>query len=252
MAKSRSTPIAPPKPKRRWRRWLLFLFLLPILLSLLAVLIFRFVAPPLSGVMAQRIIEARQAGEDGFRVDYQWCAFESYGPYLPLAVIASEDQRFLDHHGFDTVEIQKALDDAEDGGRLRGASTVSQQVAKNLFLWSGRSWVRKGLEVYFTAMLELAWPKRRLLETYLNIAETGDGMFGFCAACERRFGKPCSTLAPYQLALMVATLPDPRRRRADQPTPYLHQRASWIVRQMDQLGGPAWLQQMESGKKRDE
>ena len=252
MAKSRSTPIAPPKPKRRWRRWLLFLFLLPILLSLLAVLIFRFVAPPLSGVMAQRIIEARQAGEDGFRVDYQWCPFESYGPYLPLAVIASEDQRFLDHHGFDTVEIQKALDDAEDGGRLRGASTVSQQVAKNLFLWSGRSWVRKGLEVYFTAMLELAWPKRRLLETYLNIAETGDGMFGFCAACERRFGKPCSTLAPYQLALMVATLPDPRRRRADQPTPYLHQRASWIVRQMDQLGGPAWLQQMESGKKRDE
>lgn len=249
MAKSRSTPIAPPKRKRRWRRWLLFLFLLPILLSLLAVLIFRFVAPPLSGVMAQRIIEARQAGEDGFRVDYQWCAFESYGPYLPLAVIASEDQRFLDHHGFDTVEIQKALDDAEDGGRLRGASTVSQQVAKNLFLWSGRSWVRKGLEVYFTAMLELAWPKRRLLETYLNIAETGDGMFGFCAACERRFGKPCSTLAPYQLALMVATLPDPRRRRADQPTPYLHQRASWIVRQMDQLGGPAWLQRMESSGK---
>jgi monofunctional biosynthetic peptidoglycan transglycosylase len=248
MAKSRSTPPPRPARKRRWRRWLLILVLLPLILSLLLVLIYRFVAPPLSGVMAQRIIEARRAGLDEFRIDYRWCPLEAHGPYLPLAVIASEDQRFFEHHGFDTVEIQKALDDAEDGGRLRGASTISQQVAKNLFLWSGRSWARKGLEVYFTALLELAWPKRRLLETYLNIAETGDGMFGFCAACERRFGKPCSTLAPYQLALMVATLPDPRRRRADQPTPYLHQRASWIVRQMDQLGGPALLQQMESGK----
>jgi monofunctional biosynthetic peptidoglycan transglycosylase len=247
MAKNRSTPLTQPKRKRRWRRGLLILFLVPLVLSLLLVLILRFVAPPLSGVMAQRIIEARQAGTEGFRIDYQWCEFESFGPYLPLAVIASEDQRFLDHHGFDTVEIQKALDDAEDGGRLRGASTISQQVAKNLFLWSGRSWVRKGLEVYFTGLLELVWPKRRLLETYLNIAETGDGMFGFCTACERRFGKPCVTLAPYQLALMVATLPDPRRRRADQPTPYLHQRASWIVRQMEQLGGPALLQRMESG-----
>lgn len=248
MAKSRSTPLPQLKSKRRWRRWLLILFLLPLILSLLLVLIFRFFAPPLSGVMAQRIIEARQSGLDDFRIDYQWCPLDSFGPYLPLAAIASEDQRFLDHHGFDTVEIRNALDTAEEGGRMRGASTISQQVAKNLFLWSGRSWVRKGLEVYFTALLELAWPKRRLLETYLNIAETGDGMFGFCVACERRFGKPCSTLAPYQLALMVATLPDPRRRRADQPTPYLHQRASWIVRQMDQLGGPALLQQMESGK----
>ncbi|HWS26222.1 MAG TPA: monofunctional biosynthetic peptidoglycan transglycosylase [Xanthomonadales bacterium] len=247
MARSRSTP-PPQTRKRRWRRWLLLLVLLPIALSLLLVLILRFVAPPLSGVMAQRILEARQAGQDDFRIDYQWCEFESFGPYLPLAVVASEDQRFLDHHGFDTVEIKKALDAAEDGERMRGASTISQQVAKNLFLWSGRSWLRKGLEVYFTGLLELAWPKKRLLETYLNIAETGEGMFGFCSACQRRFGKPCSTLAPYQLALMVATLPDPRRRRADQPTPYLHQRASWIVRQMEQLGGPAWLQQMESGK----
>jgi monofunctional biosynthetic peptidoglycan transglycosylase len=249
MARSRSTPLTQPKRKRRWRRWMLILFLLPVILSLLLVLILRFVAPPLSGVMAQRIIEARQAGLDGFRIDYQWCPLESLGPYLPLAAIASEDQRFLEHHGFDTVEIRKALDAAEEGERMRGASTISQQVAKNLFLWSGRSWVRKGLEVYFTALLELAWPKRRLLETYLNIAETGDGMFGFCAACERRFGKPCSTLAPYHLALLVATLPDPRRRRADQPTPYLHQRASWIVRQMEQLGGPALLQRLESGKR---
>ncbi|MEZ5468780.1 MAG: monofunctional biosynthetic peptidoglycan transglycosylase [Lysobacterales bacterium] len=246
--KRTTSAVAPVKPapnSRRWRRWLWFVLLSPILLSLLLVLVFRFVAPPITGVMAQRILEARNAGNADFRIDYQWCPLESFGPYLPVAAIASEDQRFLDHHGFDTVEIRKALDAAEDGERMRGASTISQQVAKNLFLWTGRSWVRKGLEVYFTALLELVWPKRRLLETYLNIAETGDGMFGFCVACERRFGRPCSSLAPYQLALMVATLPDPRRRRADQPTPYLHQRASWIVRQMDQLGGPYLLQQLE-------
>lgn len=242
---SRSKPaVKTDKPRRRWRRWLLALALAPVVLSLLLVLIFRFATPPLTGVMAERILEARRAGIDGFRIEHRWCPLDDYGPYLPVAVIASEDQRFLDHHGFDTVEIQRALDEAEDSGRMRGASTISQQVAKNLFLWSGRSWVRKGLEAWFTALLELSWPKRRLLETYLNIAETGDGMFGFCAACQRRFGKPCNALAPYQLALMVATLPDPRRRRADQPTPYLHQRATWIVRQMEQLGGPALLQRM--------
>lgn len=245
MRARRTAPKQIDKPRRRWRRWLLWLVLAPIVLSALLVLVFRFATPPLSGVMAERILEARRAGRDGFRIEHRWCALEEYGPYLPVAVIASEDQRFLEHMGFDTVEIRKALDEAEDGGRLRGASTISQQVAKNLFLWSGRSWLRKGLEVWFTTLLELSWPKRRLLETYLNIAETGDGIFGFCAACERRFGKPCNALAPYQLALMVATLPDPRRRRADQPTPYLHQRASWIVRQMEQLGGPALLQKLE-------
>lgn len=253
MAKRKSKPIAKPSPAkpaakpRRWRRWLWIFLLTPVVSSLLLVLIFRFVAPPISGVMAQRILEARSGGDASYQIDYRWCPLESLGPYLPVAVIASEDQRFLDHHGFDTVEIKKALAAAEDGERMRGASTISQQVAKNLFLWTGRSWMRKGLEVYFTAILELAWPKRRLLETYLNIAETGDGIFGFCAACERRFGRPCNSLAPYQLALMVATLPDPRRRRADQPTPYLHQRASWIVRQMEQLGGPFLLQQLQDG-----
>ena len=242
---ARAAPLKPASKPGRWRRWLWILLLTPFLLSVLLVLVLRFAAPPITGVMAQRILEARSVGNADFRIDYRWCPLESFGPYLPVAAIASEDQRFLDHHGFDTVEIRKALDAAEDGERMRGGSTISQQVAKNLFLWTGRSWVRKGLEVYFTALLELVWPKRRLLETYLNIAETGDGMFGFCVACERRFGRPCSSLAPYQLALMVATLPDPRRRRADQPTPYLHQRASWIVRQMDQLGGPYLLQQLE-------
>jgi len=241
VAKQKRLLPTPPKKRRRWR-WLWVLLLTPVLLSALIVLVLRFVDPPMTAMMAQRILEARQAGNQNYQIEYQWCELDSFGPYLPLAVLASEDQRFLDHHGFDTIEIKKALDKAQDGERMRGASTISQQVAKNLFLWSGRSWLRKGLEVWFTAWLELGWSKHRLLETYLNIAETGEGIFGFCVACEKRFGKPCSTLAPYQLALMVATLPDPRRRRADQATPYLHKRASWIIRQMAQMGGPAALQ----------
>lgn len=244
MARRRSASKAAPV-RRRWRRWLLWLTTTPVVLSIVLVLAFRWVTPPVSGVMLQRLIEARSTGNSDYRIDRLWCPLESYGPYLPVAVIASEDQRFVEHYGFDTVEIQKALDSAEEGGPMRGASTISQQVAKNLFLWTGRSWLRKGLEVWFTGLIEAFWPKRRILEMYLNIAETGDGMFGFCGACVQRFGRECATLSPYQLALMVATLPDPRRRRADQPTPYLHGRASWIVQQMEQLGGPQMMQAVE-------
>lgn len=236
-----------PKPRRRWLRWLWILLLTPILLSLLLVLLFRFVNPPISGVMIERILSARSAGDQSFQIQHRWCALSSFGPYLPVAVIASEDQRFPDHFGFDTLEMQRAIADAEEGERMRGASTISQQVAKNLFLWSGRSWLRKGLEAWFTGLIELSWPKRRILETYLNVAETGEGLFGFCDACVVRFGKSCSKIAPYHLALLVATLPNPRKWRADKATPYLHRRATWIVRQMQQLGGPQVLQQIEGG-----
>jgi len=241
MAKNRSTPLPQPTRKRRWRRWLLIALLLPVVLSLLLVLIFRFAAPPLSGVMAQRIIEARQAGVDEFRVDYRWCPFESFGPYLPLAVIASEDQRFLEHHGFDTVEIQKALDDAEDGGRLRGASTISQQVAKNLFLWSGRSYLRKGLEAWYTVLIEFIWPKQRILEVYANIAEFGDGVYGAEAAAQAFFDKPASRLSARESARLAAVLPSPKRYSAKNPGPYVQRRARWIERQVGHLGGPDYL-----------
>lgn len=226
----------------RWRRWLAVLLLAPLLLAVLVVALFRWVDPPGSALMVSRTLEARAEGRDGFAISRQWCDWQQLAPYAPLVVIASEDQRFPSHRGFDTVEIMKALEEADDGGRMRGASTISQQVAKNLFLWNGRSWVRKGLEAGFTVLIEVLWPKQRILEVYLNIAETGDGLFGFCAACEARFGKPCATIAPYQLALIAATLPNPRRMRADAPTPYLHQRASWIVKQVEQLGGPGLLQ----------
>ncbi len=242
---SRKQAKSPHSKFKRLRRWLLILFLAPILFSILAVLLFRFVDPPISGVMVERILTARAAGDKDFRIDHRWCEFKRFGPYLPVAVIASEDQRFIEHFGFDTVEMQRALADAEDGERLRGASTISQQVAKNLFLWSGRSWVRKGLEAWFTLLLEVGWPKKRILEVYLNIAETGEGMFGFCSACPQRFGKSCAEIAPYNLGLLVATLPNPRKWRADKATPYLHRRATWIVRQMQQLGGPQVLQRLE-------
>ncbi len=161
---------------------------------------------------------------------------------MPLAVIASEDQRFADHHGFDLDSIQDAVEDHERGRRLRGASTISQQVAKNVFLWPGRSFVRKGLEAYFTVLIEALWPKRRILEVYLNVAEFGDGLFGVEAASQRYFKKPASRLSLEEAAVLAAVLPNPHRLRAGRPSAYVEERRDWILRQMDQLGGVAYMQ----------
>ena len=150
-------------------------------------------------------------------------------------------QKFPFHHGFDVEAIQDAIADAEDGDRLRGASTISQQVAKNLFLWNGRSFVRKGLEAYFTVLIETMWPKRRILEVYLNIAEFGDGVYGAAAASERFFHKTPAQLGSRESALLAAVLPNPRRYRANPPSGYVAQRAEWIERQAAQLGGPSYL-----------
>ncbi len=158
---------------------------------------------------------------------------------MPLAVVAAEDQRFPLHRGFDLVEIKNALAERDGTGRLRGASTISQQVAKNLFLWSGRSWVRKGLEVYITALIELTWPKRRILEVYLNIAQFGDRIFGVGAASERFFLKPPSALTPREAALLAAVLPNPVRMRVDRPSAYVRKRAAWINQQASQLSADA-------------
>jgi monofunctional glycosyltransferase len=133
------------------------------------------------------------------------------------------------------------MQDAERGRRLRGASTISQQVAKNVFLWPGRSFVRKGLEAYFTVLVEALWPKRRILEVYLNVAEFGDGLFGVEAASQRYFGKSAARLSPDEAALLAAVLPNPHRMRAGRPTPYVQERRDWILRQMDQLGGTAYI-----------
>ena len=183
------------------------------------------------------------AGTPGTSTAYQWVGWNRVAPWAPLAAVAAEDQRFAGHRGFDLASIQDALDDYERGRRLRGASTISQQVAKNLFLWSGRSYVRKGLEAYFTTLIEALWPKRRILEVYVNIAEMGDGVFGVEAASQRFFRKSASKLRSDEAALLAAVLPNPRRFRADRPSAFIAGRQASILRQMEQLGGTAYLKQ---------
>ncbi len=168
---------------------------------------------------------------------YRWTDWEAIAPHAALAVIASEDQKFPDHHGFDVEAIQMALDEARDGGRLRGASTISQQTAKNLFLWPGRSFFRKGLEAHLTVLIELCWSKQRIVEVYLNVAEFGDGLFGITAASDHFFGKTPSELTADEAALLAAVLPNPARLRVDDPSPYVRERQAWIRRHMRQLGG---------------
>ena len=156
---------------------------------------------------------------------------------MGLAVIAAEDQNFAEHFGFDWKAIEKALEHNERSRRKRGASTLSQQTAKNLFLWSSRSWVRKGFEVWFTLLLEAGWSKRRILEVYLNIVEFGDGIYGVEAASQHYFRKPAQRLRPAEAALLAAVLPNPRRFKVSSPSPYVLGRQAWILGQMQQLGG---------------
>ncbi|RDJ00409.1 monofunctional biosynthetic peptidoglycan transglycosylase [Dyella solisilvae] len=211
-------------------------------LTWLVVLVLRFVPPWTSAVMMERQVSALTTGDRHFRLQHRWVPREQVSPYVPLAMVAAEDQKFPFHHGFDFDSIQDAVDAADEGRRLRGASTISQQTAKNLFLWNGRSFVRKGLEAYFTVLLELTWPKQRILEVYMNIAELGDGIYGVGAASDAFFRVPPSRLGPQQAALLAAVLPNPRRFRVDHPSAYVLARANWIERQMAQLGGPAYLQ----------
>jgi monofunctional glycosyltransferase len=205
----------------------------------LATLALRWIAPPTTAVMMQRRVEAWRNGRT-YHAAYRWVPWNRISPQAALAVIAAEDQNFATHHGFDFDSIQKALDAHDRGQRLRGASTISQQVAKNLFLWSGRSFVRKGLEAYFTAMIELTWPKRRILEVYLNIVELGDGIYGIEAAGLRYFRKPAVNLGPEEAALLAAVLPNPLRLKASAPSAYVEERRAWILQQMSQLGGIAF------------
>jgi monofunctional biosynthetic peptidoglycan transglycosylase len=210
--------------------------------SVLATLLLRWIPPLFSALMVERHAGAIVSGQR-YDAQYEWVGWRKISPAAPLAVIASEDQRFADHHGFDLDSIQDALEDRERGRRLRGASTISQQVAKNMFLWPGRSFVRKGLEAYFTVLIEALWPKRRILEVYLNVAEFGDGLFGVEAASQRYFRKPAARLSADEAATLAAVLPNPHRLRAARPSAYVAERRDWILRQMDQLGGTGYIKQ---------
>lgn len=229
------------RPRRRWQRWLLRLLLAWLAISWLPVVVLRFVNPPTSAFMIERHLEAWRQGRTHLVLHQHWVPWVSMNKRAPLAMVASEDQRFPFHHGFDFQAIHHAIDTAEDGGRLRGASTISQQTAKNLFLWGGRNVLRKGLEAYFTVLLELTWPKQRILEVYANICELGDGIYGVGAASRQLFGVDQSRLSAHQAALLAAVLPNPRRLHAARPSAYVERRAAWIERQMRQLGGTAYI-----------
>lgn len=242
--------------RARLRGWWWKLPLLALAFSVLQVLSLRWVNPPGSMFMAIRQLEAWAQGDFGFRLQYAWRDWDRLSPQLPLALVAAEDQNFARHHGFDFAAIEQAQAHnarmrarAERRGtpvrRLRGASTISQQVAKNLFLWQGRGplrWLRKGLEAWYTVLVEALWPKRRILEMYANIAEFGDGVYGAQAAARRFFGKDARALTAAEAARLAAVLPSPRRYDAARPGPYVQRRSAQIQRQMQLLGGPGWLQ----------
>lgn len=208
------------------------------------VLLFRWAPVPLTSFMLQDRV-ASLAAEEGWRFSHDWVPWEEISPHAALAVVAAEDQKFPFHRGFDLEAIDQALTDAERGRRVRGASTITQQVAKNLFLWPGRSWFRKGLEAWFTVLIEVLWPKQRILEVYLNSAEFGRGVWGVEAASQRFFNRPAKRLSPHQAALLAAVLPNPKRLRVDRPSSYVRGRQSWILAQMRGLGGTAYLAQVE-------
>jgi monofunctional biosynthetic peptidoglycan transglycosylase len=213
-----------------------------LLLSVLSVLALRWMNPWTSAFM----IDARVASwfdkdPRPWQLQQRWRDYAQISPQLPLAVVASEDQLFPVHRGFDFKQIRKAMDEAERGRRARGASTISQQVAKNLFLWSGRSWARKGLEAWFTVLIETLWPKRRILEIYLNVAEFGRGIYGAEAAAQVFFHKPAARLTRDEAARLAAVLPNPSRLHAERPSRYLLRRQQEIATQMAALGGTSYL-----------
>ena len=195
----------------------------------------RWLPPPTTAFMLYRHYEDL-VDEGAFKsIRYQWVSAKNISPHASAAVIASEDQRFFGHLGFDLESIQSSIDEYQDGGKLRGASTISQQVAKNLFLTPSKSFLRKGVEAWFTLLIELLWSKERILEVYLNIAEFGDHIFGIQEASKRYFGIPAKNLSQSQSALLAATLPNPILLKAAQPSAYLLRRQRWILRQMGNL-----------------
>lgn len=199
---------------------------------------------PFSAVMVERQLGAWLSGDFGYVAHSDWVSMDEISVWMGLAVIAAEDQKFPEHWGFDVSAIEKALAHNErNENRIRGASTLSQQTAKNLFLWDGRSWVRKGLEAGLTLGMETVWSKKRILTVYLNIAEFGDGVFGVEAATQRYFHKPASRLSLSEAALLAAVLPNPLRFKANAPSGYVRSRQAWIMRQMRQLGGESFMRE---------
>ncbi|HEU0276872.1 MAG TPA: monofunctional biosynthetic peptidoglycan transglycosylase [Rhodanobacteraceae bacterium] len=239
-----SVPYTAPRHASGRGRWLRRALWIPVALfagTWLPVLVLRFVPPPTSAYMLERQAVEAWRGHHDFRIRYHWVPFDRIAPVAPLAMVAGEDQTFPFNHGFDIASIRSAIDVAEAGGHLRGASTITQQVARNLFLWSGGGFFRKGIEAYFTVLIDVTWPKRRVLEVYANIVELGDGIYGVEAAAQAYWHEPAARITTRQAALLAAVLPDPRGWHADRPSAYVLRRVGWIERQMRQLGGVSYV-----------
>jgi monofunctional biosynthetic peptidoglycan transglycosylase len=236
---------------RRLIRWTLIGVAVAFLLSALPVVAMRWMDPWSSAFMIDAALDARRAGKTNYQTDYRWVDLEQISPHAAVAVIAAEDQFFPFHTGFDLDSIREAVRHNERQAkmsrpRVRGASTITQQVAKNLFLWSGKSYLRKGLEVYFTLLIELTWPKERIIEVYLNVAQFGDGIYGVEAAAQRFYRMPAVRLGRYEAATMAAVLPNPVKFKVNAPSDYVVTRRDWILEQMRGLGGARYLNELEN------
>ena len=224
-----------PRPISRVIQRLRQVAIILFLATTVPVLVLRWVPPPGSLFMLMDRFSAMTHGEWHHRIHYRWVPWKAISTQAKLAVVASEDQTFAEHLGFDFKAIGKAIEKNRSGKKIRGGSTITQQTAKNLFLTPHRSYLRKLLEAYFTTLIELSWPKQRILEVYLNIAEFGDGIYGVGAASRIFFNKPAAKLDTQEAALLAAVLPNPKLLRVDTPSPYLRQRQHWISGQMRYL-----------------
>jgi monofunctional biosynthetic peptidoglycan transglycosylase len=203
-------------------------------ITFLWVLLFRFINPPISYLMVQRGFERKAEGKD-WKIEKSWVDIEDLSNNLKIAALAGEDANFLNHWGFDFKAMGKALEKNQKGKTLRGGSTISQQTAKNVFLWPGRSYIRKAFEAYFTVLIELLWGKERILEVYLNVIEMGDGIYGAEAATQKYFGKSAHSMSKSQAALIIAVLPNPRRWSPARPTRFVYYKQGLILRNMRNL-----------------
>ena len=202
--------------------------------TILAVVTLRFMPVYFTPLMFIRVGQQITSGES-IKLKHHWVSIDEMSEDMPLAVMSSEDQRFLMHHGFDFDAIQQAAKENREGKRKRGASTISQQTAKNVFLWPGRTWLRKGLETYFTFLIEALWSKQRIMEVYLNSIEMGNGIYGAEAVAQEHFGCKASQLTRKQCALIAATLPNPRKFNSAAPSPYMKKRQRRIVKEMNYM-----------------
>ena len=220
---------------QKLKRWFFKAVIVFFITSILAVIVFKWVPVPFTPLMLIRNIEQWTEGKSA-TFTHKWVSMDEISPNLAKAVVVSEDQKFLQHFGFDVEAIEKAYEGNKKGKKIKGGSTITQQTAKNVFLWPQRSYVRKGFEVYFTFLIEVIWSKERILEVYLNSIEMGDGVYGAEAASQHWFRKSAKKLSTYEAASIAAILPNPRKYKAVRSSNYVERRKNWIVRQMGYFG----------------